>query len=351
MPKVKSSELNESLSLKPSELSTVLKAFYGQRKPKPILLGSPGCGKSSLVYQTFRENMKLPVFVFQATLYDPVELKGLPVYDKEKNISKFIRFEDMPQEKAGILFIDDLPHAPTQTQNAFMRIILEGIAGAWDIGGLFPIAAGNRSIDRAGAKDLQTAMANRFCFLNFQIDYEEWRKWGISHDIAPEILAYLGTPMGREWLDKFDASQQINATPRSWEFASDCFKALKSGSILRTALYGCIGLEAASKLLAWMKYYEKMPDLQKIIAGKNIYPEELDVMYAVVSGLVAIAKSFANTKKTAIFQRLIDYVTEIPDTFVELGALLSNDLCHLDTETFLKLNNDKWSERYPDLLI
>ena len=350
MAKKESSGVNESLALKPSELALVLEAFYTQRKPKPIILGSPGCGKTALIYQTFREKLHLPVFVFQATLYDPTEIKGLPIFDHEKNIARFLPFEDMPNQKEGILFIDDLPHAPTQTQNAFMRIILEGVAGAWNIGGLFPIAAGNRAMDRAGAKDLQTAMANRFCFLNFAIDYPEWRKWAVVHDLSPQVIAYLGTPYGAEWLDKFDAGRQINPTPRSWEFASDCFKVLK-GSNLRTALYGCIGEEATSKLMGWMKFYDKMPDLQKIIGGKNIYPEEQDVMYATISGLVTVARSFDSGKqRIAVYQRLIDYSVSIPDKFIELGVLLAEDLLELDSETFQKCNCDKWADKYPDLL-
>ena len=342
--------IQETISMKPSEIMTVLEAFYEQRKPKPLLLGSPGCGKTSIVYQLFREKLHLPVYVFQATLYDPVEIKGLPIFDKEAGIARFLKFEDMPSAKEGALFIDDLPHAPTQTQNAFMRIILEGVAGAWDLGGLFPIAAGNKAMHHAGAKDLQTAMANRFVFLNFLIDYEDWRKWAISHDIVPEVIAYLGTPYGRDWLDKFDAGRQVNPTPRSWEFASDCFKVLK-GSLLRTSLYGTIGEEATSKFLGWLKIYDKMPDLQKIIAGKNTYPEDLDVMYAVASGLVSITRSFGGTKMKAIYQRLIDYATEIPDNFIELGVLLSKDLCELDFETFQKCNLDKWANRFPEVLV
>jgi hypothetical protein len=282
-------------------------------------------------------------------LYDPVEVKGLPVFDHDNKTAKFLRFEDMPSADKGVLFIDDIVHAPSQTQNAFMRVVLEGIAGAWNIGRLFPIAAGNRAMDRAGAKDLQTAMANRFVFLNFMIDYEDWRKWAVTHNIVPEVIAYLGTPYGREWLDKFDASRQINPTPRSWEFASDCFKVLK-GSLLRTTLYGTIGEEAASKFLGWLKIYDKMPDLQKIVAGKDIYPEDLDVMYATVSGLVSMTKSVEGKRK-AMYQRLIDYSVNIPQDFIELGVLLSKDLCELDFETFQRCDLDKWANKYPDILV
>jgi hypothetical protein len=360
-------------SLRPSQVIQILAKCYEHRNPKPIILSSPGTGKTSICHQLPKHLGKpnLPVFTFQATLYDPVEIKGLPTFAVEKDskgnilkqVARFIPFEDMPTWPEGILIIDDLPHAPTQTQNAFMRLILEGIAGSWSLGGLFPVTTGNRSVDRAGAKDLQTAMANRFIFLDLEVNYDDWRAWAINHDICPEVIAYLGTPYGQPWLDDFKADRQINPTPRSWEFASMLFSCMKPtgqyaglgdekqnyGELLRKSLYGAIGQEATSKFLGWLKYFDKMPDPKDIIAGKDEYPKEMDVMYATVSALVAVTKGF--DKKPKIYQRLIDYATKIPDGFTELGVLLSKDLYNMDPEVYEKLNLDKWQNRYEDVVL
>ncbi len=336
---------------KPSELMEILEGLYRRGNPKPIVLGQPGCGKTAICYQ-ISEKLKIPHYTFQATLYDPTEIKGLPIYDHDKKTARFLPFEDMPSMGEGILVIDDLPHAPTQTQNAFMRLILEGIAGAWNLGKLFPIATGNRSTDRAGAKDLQTAMANRFCFLELLIDYDDWRAWAISHGIHPSVTSYLGVPQGREWLNKFDPAQQVNATPRSWEAVSNVMYALPNNpTLMKIAMMGCIGEEATIKYSAWVKYYEKMPDLQKILEGKNIFPEELDIMYATVTALVSLIKEFP-AKKASIVQRLVNYAVAMPDKYVELGALLSKDLLIVGGEqVFASANLDKWTDRYPDLIV
>ncbi len=340
--------------MKPHEIMELLESCYKQRKPKPIIMGSPGCGKTSIVYQLFKDRLKVPVYVFQAMLYDPVEIKGLPVMVKAANgepgVAKFLKFEDMPTGDEGVLFVDDLPHAPTQTQNAFMRLILEGIAGSWQLGNLFPIAAGNRAIDRAGAKDLQTAIANRFVRVDFDIDYNDWREWAVKKQITPEIIAYLGTAYGRDWLDKFDAGRQINPTPRSWEFASDLWKSCPK-HIIREALYGCIGEEATSKFMGWLKIYDKLPDLKAIISGKNIFSEELDVMYAAISGLVNIASSFEGKQRKPVYQRLIDYSCAMPDKFKELGAWLSKDLYKFDSATFAQCKLDNWRDQYVEVIL
>lgn len=359
-------------SVKPSEFATILKASYKNRNPKYIILGQPGCGKTSICYQVAKELVNetetnklrekekketkevigVPRFTFQATLYDPTEIKGLPIYDHQEKIAKFLPFEDMPSMEEGLLIIDDLPHAPTQTQNAFMRLILEGIAGAWNLGGLYPIATGNRATDKAGARDLQTAMANRFCFLNLEVSYEDWRNWAIVKGVHPAIIAFLGRPEYKDLLNTFDAGQQINATPRSWEAASQTMYNLEkvSSSLMRTAMCGCIGDAAVSKFNAWRKYYDKMPDLQKILAGENIYPDELDVMYATISGLIAISKDML--KKKGVIQRLIDYAVKMPQNFSELGALLSKDLLLVaGQDAFMNANLEKWADRYPDLIV
>jgi hypothetical protein len=337
------------IRMRPSEIEEAIVATYKNRNPRPIILGSPGSGKTSVMYNIADNILKVPRWTFQATLYDPTEVKGLPVFTPD-GTAKFLPFEDMPSQPEGILVIDDITHAAQQTQNAFMRLILEGVAGAWNLGGLFPVATGNRAIDRAGAKDLQTAMANRFWFIEFEDNYADWRGWAISHDIHPAVIAYLGTPFGGEWLNKFDATHQINATQRSWEMASHHMKALAGNEILmRKSIAGCVGDEATSKFMGWMKVYSQLPDLKKIMAGEDIYVDNIDVMYATVSALVSMAKNAE--KRKGSFQRLIDYAVGIPDGFVELGALVGKDLFKLDTSIFEKLNLDKWEARYEEIVI
>lgn len=366
--------------MKPSEAMQFIAGCYKSRKPKPILIGPPGCGKTQICYQLADEILKVPRYTFQSTLYDPVEIKGLPVFIREDKsdtrlngekrnggMAQFIRFEDMPTGKEGLLIIDDLPHAATQTQNAFMRLLLEGVAGAWELDGIFPVATGNKAIHKAGAKDLQTAMANRFVFIELDVSYEDWRTWAIGHDIVPEIIAYIGTPYGRDWLMKFEADRQRNPTPRSWEFASDIIKICGadsvqykkasgkeiSHSILREALHGCIGDEATSKFLGWLKVYSKLPDLNKIIAGENLIPDDMDIMYAAVSGLISIAKNSLPPKKKSIYQRLVEYSCELPENYAELAVSLIKDLYKLEKELFQeeKIDITDWRKKFSSVIL
>ena len=90
----------------------------------------------------------------------------------------------------------------------------------------------------------------------------------------------------------------------------------------------------------------------EIVNGKNIYPDEMDVMYATISSLVSISKEFLKQKKTGIVQRLIDYTVKMPTNYVELGALLSKDLLLVaGQDAFMNANLDKWADRYPDIIV
>lgn len=333
----------------PSELTELLLAFYPNRSPKVHISGPPGCGKSSIVYQAFRDILKVPVYVYQAMLYDMTEVKGLPVYTPDGK-AKFLPFEDMKSGEEGVLFIDDLPHAPSQTQNAFMRLVLEGVAGAWDLGNLYPVTAGNRSRDRAGAKDLQTAMATRFDQIELVTNYNDWRGWAVTRT-HPAVIAFLGSPYGAGFLNRFDPSQQCNPTQRTWQFVSEAMYSLEGKkSLLNKAIAGCVGIEATTKFMGWMNVYQKLPDLNKIIAGEDIFDKELDVMYAVISGLVSIASQEKKDRK-AVFQRLLDYATKMPQEFAELGAYLGKDLFRVDLKLFEKLDIDAYEETYEGLVV
>ena len=347
--------------MRPSQVMEVLAQSYkmGKNGPRIFLVGSPGAGKTALTYQLPNymglKPAECPVFVYQATLYAPDEIKGLAALKLNTDGTQeavYLRFQDMPSMNAGVLVIDDLPHAPTATQNALMRLILEGVCGAWDLGGVIPFATGNRATDKAGARDMQTALSNRFTRIELDINYEDWRQWAISADVRPEVVAFLGTPYGQEWLsnEKFNPNSQVNPTPRSWERASQWFNAFNGkGDTLRECLNGCIGGEATSKFLGWLKVYSKLPDLNKIIGGEKIYPDDLDVFYAAVSGLVQIAKQ--SEKKTKTYQTLVDYIVNIPDRFTEMGVMMSRDLYTLDKKSFAACNLDKWQNKYESVVL
>jgi len=116
--------------------------FVPQKYYTPILLiGPPGVGKSSLVFEMAKEiteELGLPHykgkddFITPINIIDlrlsqilPEDLKGLPKFASAEDKVKWILPEFLPRKGMGILFLDELNLAPPAVQKAAYSLILE----------------------------------------------------------------------------------------------------------------------------------------------------------------------------------------------------------------------------------
>jgi MoxR-like ATPase len=84
------------------------------RKPA-FLWGSPGVGKSQIVAQV-AASLGVRLIDIRAVLLDPVDLRGLPTVEHGKAAWAIPAF--LPEDGAGILFLDELNAAPPLVQAA-----------------------------------------------------------------------------------------------------------------------------------------------------------------------------------------------------------------------------------------
>ena len=119
-----------------------LDQFVPQKYYTPVLLiGPPGIGKSSLVFEMAKEitiELGLPYYEDEDEFISPInvidlrlsqilpeDLKGLPKFSKEEDIVKWVLPEFLPRKGMGILFLDELNLAPPAVQKAAYSLILE----------------------------------------------------------------------------------------------------------------------------------------------------------------------------------------------------------------------------------
>lgn len=160
----------------------------------PIIFESaPGTAKSSIVDQV-AATLDLDPEVYLGSIREPTDVGGIPIPNGdgvlhraiEAGLAKYI-------EQPGLIFLDELNAAAPATQKAFLRLVLEGVAGDSKLHpGVRFIAAQNGANEASGIWDLDPALANRFGHMRFPTPTpEEWRQHMMTGSRAPKNVTPL----------------------------------------------------------------------------------------------------------------------------------------------------------------
>jgi len=318
--------------MKAAEIKEVVRqAIREPRKTPPIFIwGGPGVGKTSLVYETADEENVKKIETPPAVVTDPTDWRGIPMPKDGKAIWLPPSFLPTENERA-VMFIDELNVGAVLVQNTLLQLIIPPHRlGDYTLPDKVAIiAAGNREME-AFVHKMSPPLLNRFVHINFDVDLDEWLKWAWKHDIDPRIIAFL-SKFRPELLYQFDPAKKAYPTPRSYEFLS---MMIKNKEELNLALIqGTIGEGAGTEFYSYLKIWSQLPDLDEILEGKDIIPDEPDLRYAVCVGLTAKAKTAHH------FNRLIDFSLKLPR---ELTIFLMRSLIMKDREKLVK--SPKWPE-------
>lgn len=332
--------------MRPRDLSGVLKAAYLAQQPT-MLWGGPGVGKSSIVQQT-TEILGINLIDRRISQMEPVDLRGLPMPDSENKMTVWFESEDLPNVKRdgerGILFLDEINHAPKSMRAACFQLILDRRVGKYKLpDGWVAWAAGNRTKDRAITEQLETPLKNRFMHLTLEVHQEDWLLWALKKGLSPQVISFIrefptllnefeelvnGPPERRRALDDLNAF----ATPRSWEFLDRMFRQGGFEGQQMETFSGIVGDNAAIKFVAHLTLCDKLPNLDYCLAEPEKAPVPTDpaVMYALATSLAAKI-----TKEN--LQQALTYIGRIKDA--EYQVLTVKDAAHrrreiMDTDAF-----------------
>ena len=231
----------------------------------PYLIGGAGLGKTTIV-KDVAASMNMQCSILSLAQYDAGELGGWPVPSKDGTSMIRMRPDWMPTEGTGVLFLDELPQAPTANQNIVAQIVNERRVGPHHLpAGWVIVAAGNRTSDRAGTNNMPSHLKDRLMFLEVEADLEDTIAYFYSKRIDERVCAFLR--FRPEWLHKFDRDANACPSPRSWERVSSIMSWGLDPVNQLEALAGQVGRAATADFHGFIKLYTTVPDMDVLIAN------------------------------------------------------------------------------------
>lgn len=200
-----SSHINVTMKECESLIITLLKANL-----VPMIHGSPGCGKSSLI-KKIAETFKLKLIDYRLSQAEPTDFMGFPFLDQESKRAHYFPLDTFPLKGTPIpegyngwlIFLDELNQGSKAVQRASYRLLLDREVGMEPLHeNAFLIGAGNLITDGASVEEVNTAQQSRLVHLFPVVDPKEWQALAFTLGIDQRIISFIDWQP--EMLHKFD---------------------------------------------------------------------------------------------------------------------------------------------------
>ena len=272
--------------------------------PSIMIWSAPGVGKSEGCCQVATNvgkvlQKKAIITDIRLLLFQAIDLRGIPVADANKEFAIWLRpqiFDMDPSENIiNFLILDEISAAPPSVQAAAYQLTLDRKIGEHALpDNCYVICCGNRVTDKSVAYKPPKALCNRLIHLELKPTVEDWKKnYAIPNNIDARIISYMNKKAVDSALFDFDASSDDLAfrTPRSWSFVNSLIEDIDDVQSIFPLIAGTIGPGSATDFTAYCRFFEKIPDINKIFTGecKDI-PKEPDVLYALSGALFGSAQ-------------------------------------------------------------
>ena len=304
------------MQVKISQASAML-ASYIRAKLVPMLVSSPGCGKSQIIYK-IAADYNLKVIDLRLSQCDPTDLAGFPTVAGSKAdyvpMAHFpIEGDPVPAGYSGwLLFLDEATSAPPAIQAAAYKLILDRMVGSHHLHkNVAIVAAGNLETDNAIVQPMSTALQSRLVHMELVVDSEEWIDWAEQNNIDHRITSYIKFKPGQLYTFTPDHTDKTYACPRTWEFANRVMSVTADGDKQRLPmLAGTLSEGVAREFMTFMKIYNDLPTpAQIIVAPKEVrVPVEPSILFALTG-------SIAHNATQDNFGKLMEYIQRLPVEF------------------------------------
>lgn len=134
-------------------------------------------------------------------------------------------------------------------------------------------------------------------------------------------------------------------THNSWSIASDCLKVFGlSSEIIPETLSGSLGEGIAAEFQGFLDVYGQLPDIDRILAGEDIVPDEPSLLYAVCGAVVAEYQKRPKVHAT----RMLTYSNALP---AEFAILLVKDAYRANQHVKVAKGFAEWATKYSNVML
>ena len=259
--------------------------------PPLMVWGAPGLGKSSVI-RGIADEMGIDFIDVRLAQREPVDVRGLPVPDRENNKVDWMVSGEWPRDGRGILLFDELTAADRSLQVAAYELILDRRLG--DLykvpDGWYICAAGNRVEDAAVSTTMSSALANRFMHVELGEDVESWAHWANLHNIHPSVTGFLRFRPECLFRQKDENLERGWPTPRAWERVNIMMGIVPEDDeeLLRKLVYGLVGHRAGMEFIEFHKLNASFDDIRKMMLNPSVpvsIPQKVDRKYAMCAAM------------------------------------------------------------------
>ena len=346
------------------ELDEILDVHYRTKIPL-FLLGYAGTGKSQHIRRwaerkakelgkNFQDNPKkfdpendFLFLDFRASQIEPSDIRGLPFPDDGHVTWKIPDFLPEGEKAEGVIFLDELNHAPPSVLHALYQLILDRKVGeSYKLpDGILVIGAGNYASEDEFLTDMPAPLRNRMSIYELgKPSVDEWVEWAVQNNIDSRIIAFLKKfpQYLHTWSD--EGNPYVFATPRSWERVSKKIKGVNDTELIYILSAGDVGMEVASTFKKFVEETMNIPELDEVIKNPALLDKIQPHVAIVYSGAVAEMWKKGEKEKTAKAMDIL--LQKVP----EAGIITARVLKSIDPVSISYIAQKISKEAYNKLL-